>query len=287
MSAHQVFAADWLSLREPADHAARSEGLFGELAAFLARTRNGRVLRIVDLGAGSGSNLRWLAPRLPRPQHWTLVDRDAGLLARARSQARTIVPAPADALRVTTVEADLSDSSLPWIGQADLVTAAAFFDLVSAAWIERLSAACAAAQTACLFVLSVDGRRGFLDHDGGMIDDVDDQYMQDLFNQHQRRDKGLGGALGPEAGQRLSHSLARHGFDVRLQTSDWRLDSRDAHSLALSRELLAGWRQAALEQAPAAIPHIDAWHQRRQADLAAARLKLQVGHVDVLALPPQ
>ena len=36
-----------------------------------------------DLGSGTGSMARWLAPRLPGPQHWVLHDRDAGLLARA------------------------------------------------------------------------------------------------------------------------------------------------------------------------------------------------------------
>ena len=38
---------------------------------------------IHDLGCGTGSMGRWLAPRLPGPQHWVLHDRDADLLARA------------------------------------------------------------------------------------------------------------------------------------------------------------------------------------------------------------
>ena len=43
---------------------------------------------IHDLGSGTGSMSRWLAPRLPGPQHWVLHDRDADLLARAAAGMR-------------------------------------------------------------------------------------------------------------------------------------------------------------------------------------------------------
>ena len=284
MTEHHVFAADWLSLREPADHAARSEPLFAELARYLAaRVLGSQALNIVDLGAGAGSNLRWLAPRLAQAQHWILVDRDAELLARAT--ARTLHPPAGQAISVQTVKTDLSNSALAWIAEADLVTAAAFFDLVSSTWIERLSAACASARVACLFVLSVDGRWDFVDEGGNTISDEDDLYLQDLFNQHQRRDKGLGAALGPDAASVLVKRLAAHGLQVSTEPSDWQLAPDDPLSLSLGRELMAGWRQAALEQAPSDNTRIEGWHQRRQADLAAGRLGLRVGHLDILALP--
>ncbi|MGY6553108.1 MAG: methyltransferase domain-containing protein [Wenzhouxiangella sp.] len=286
MSEHQIFAADWLSLREPADHAARSEALFARLTPFLTeRAAQGGAVRILDLGAGSGSNLRWLAPRLEYAQDWTLVDRDAGLLARA--EASSLQAPTARPLRVQTLKADLADSALPWIAAADLVTAAAFFDLVSAEWIERLSASCARVGAACLFVLSVDGRRGLMDANGSAIKDEDDLFLQALFNAHQRREKGLGAALGPDAGPALARRLAAHGLEVETQASDWRLPAGQDLTKALGRELIKGWRAAALEQAPDAASRIDAWHQRRQAELAAGRLGLHVGHLDVLALPPR
>lgn len=284
MNPHQAFAADWLSLREPADHAARSAALFVQLAPFLAaRADRGDGLSIVDLGAGSGSNLRWLAPRIGHGQIWSLVDRDAELLARA--QAAPAQAALAWPIQAQTVKAELANSSLPWIAGADLVTAAAFFDLVSAQWIGRLSKACAAAAAAGLFVLSVDGRRGLTGADGSIIEDEDDLFLQQLFNQHQRRDKGLGAALGPDAGPVLAASLAAHGFQVDIRPSDWRLPPGQDLTKALGRELLKDWRDAALEQAPAAARRIETWHQQRQAELAADRLGLYVGHVDVLALP--
>ena len=70
---------EWLVLREPADAEARS----AELAERLARHLPAGGLVIHDLGGGSGAMGRWLAPRLPGPQHWVVHDRDADLLELA------------------------------------------------------------------------------------------------------------------------------------------------------------------------------------------------------------
>src|SRR6184192_3040732 len=71
------FSVEWLAMREPADHAARSAALARAVAELV---QPGPGLRVLDLGAGTGSNARYLAARLPRPQRWLLVDRDATLL---------------------------------------------------------------------------------------------------------------------------------------------------------------------------------------------------------------
>ena len=81
MSAQAVrVSPEWLVLREPADAAARSAELAERLARHLPAA--GRLV-IHDLGGGSGAMGRWLAPRLPGPQHWVVHDRDADLLELA------------------------------------------------------------------------------------------------------------------------------------------------------------------------------------------------------------
>ena len=74
------FSADWLALREPADVAARSSELTRAIAEALGHER---VLDVLDLAAGTGSNLRYLTDRLPAHQRWLLVDHDPVLLAEA------------------------------------------------------------------------------------------------------------------------------------------------------------------------------------------------------------
>jgi hypothetical protein len=54
------FSAQWLDLREPVDHRSRNV----ELGRRLARHFEGwRPITVVDLGCGTGSNLRATAPR--------------------------------------------------------------------------------------------------------------------------------------------------------------------------------------------------------------------------------
>src|SRR5262245_3364562 len=145
------FSAEWLALREPADHAARAERLAGDVADAVG---GGDVLRVLDLGSGTGSNLRYLAPRLPRPQQWILVDRDAELLAAARRGVPHGIDADVRQLDLRDLEGEDVRSSLE--GRA-LVTASALLDFVSAAWLDALADLCAGAGAAALFALSYDG----------------------------------------------------------------------------------------------------------------------------------
>ncbi|TVS11069.1 MAG: class I SAM-dependent methyltransferase [Wenzhouxiangella sp.] len=280
MSADHEFAADWLSLREPADHAARPQALLDPLLAALP---DSSPLNVIDLGAGHGSNLRWLAPRLQRTQRWLLIDRDPRLLQAACEQARH--DPPARAIEIETLQTDLARTDFSWLSGADLVTASAWFDLVSADWIEHLAKACANARIVALFALSVDGRWQFLDTAGDIDSDRDDEFVRNCFNAHQRRNKGLGDALGAQAAAALPRILAAHGFSVMTRASEWSLPAGESMTRALGRMLLEGWQQAAAEQAPDQAERIRRWRDRRRARLDLGRLGLVVGHVDVLALP--
>lgn len=271
---HALFAADWLSLREPADHAARSDDLTAAAVAWLTRADSQQTLDIVDLGSGGGSNLRYLAPRLPAHQRWRLIDHDAGLLDRARQAGSDLRDKTGGAVEIDAHVADLREGVDRHVAGADLVTAAALFDLVDEAWFERLVAGCAAAASALLFVLSVDGRIRFTPQA------ADDGFVLERVALHQRRDKGFGGALGTDAPTVMCRVLGEHGFAVAQRASDWHLDARHAE---LAAALIEGWRSAAGEQQPEEAARIDAWARRRTADLTEGRCTLLVGHQDIFA----
>src|SRR5699024_11046139 len=93
---------------------------------------------IHDLGCGTGSMTRWLAPRLPGPQRWILHDRDAGLLARA---ARVRTPRDADgaAITVETRQQDIVRLEPADLGGAHLVTASALLDVLTRDEVEHLT----------------------------------------------------------------------------------------------------------------------------------------------------
>lgn len=269
------YTPEWLELREGADAAARSTELLDPLRQCLAGPAAG--LEIHDLGCGTGSMGRWLAPRLDGPQHWVLHDRDPDLLDRAA--ARTPRTA-ADGGRVTvaTERGDLARLTADSLAGASLVTASALLDVLTGDEVDGLAAACAGAGCPALLALSVAGRVE--------VEPADplDAEIADAFNAHQRRDDHGRRLLGPDAVTVASDAFARHGATVRVHPSPWRLGADDG---ALVAEWLRGWVGAALDQRPDLAPHADGYLRRRLASAAAGGLRAVVWHSDLLALPRQ
>lgn len=275
------FSAEWLALREPVDHRSTSAKLRAEVVQAFAQAD---PLRIVDMGCGSGSNLRGLAPSLPQNQHWTLVDWDAALLAHARealaqwaesssADGQTLVLEKAGKhLRVNFLQADLArhvEHALD-IG-VDLVTAAAFFDLVSKDWIEAFAKAMAARKLPLYTVLTYDGfERWSPAH-------LADSAMNAAFHAHQRSDKGFGPAAGPAAAGALARAFAQQGYGVQRESSPWNITPGDGDLLA---DLARGAANAVRETGLVDSAQIDSW--------LAARVSAQacvIGHEDVFARP--
>ncbi|SCL34685.1 hypothetical protein GA0070616_5031 [Micromonospora nigra] len=260
--------AHWLALREPADVAARSVDLVDAVRRRLA----GPVV-VHDLGSGTGSLGRWLAPLLPGPQRWVMYDQDDDLLARARAD---MVDTAADGNPVTvrTRRGDLTRLTAADLAGASLVTASALLDMLTAEEIDRLVDACVGADCPALFLISVTG--------AVRLDPVDplDVEVAEAFNDHQRRTVGGRTLLGPDAAHACAAAFARHGVPVTTRPSPWRLGPSDA---ALTAQWFTGWFDAACEQRPDLAGRARGYARRRLAEAAAGRLDVTVEHVDLLA----
>ncbi|MBK1645776.1 hypothetical protein CKO25_14165 [Thiocapsa imhoffii] len=284
------FSAAWLALRAAADQRSRATDLIAPLRDLCARQA---TIRVLDLGCGTGANMRVLAPVLGGVQAWRGVDADRSLLAccdletrrwaaamgyhwdPVRRCARGQTPPFECALRTHAADLTAGPDVLP-LAHSDLVTASALLDLVSEAWLSRLVSACAQRGLPMLFVLTYDGRITF-----DPVDELDHTLVE-LVNQHQGRDKGFGPALGPAAVGRLEALANRFGYQVQARRSDWQLGAGDA---PLQRALIQGWYQAACEQNPAAAPALQAWCSAREEAIAQGRLGILVGHRDQLLMP--
>ncbi len=271
------FSADWLRQREPFDTVARAgaaEQL--QLSRWLIELKpNAAPWQVIDLGCGTGANLRALAPLLGGPQQWHAVDHDAALLECWPPSLHGL----GFAAHIERHQLDLARhlERLPFAGTT-LVTASALLDLVSAEWLQRLVKLCSGAGAAVLFALSVDGRT--------LWDPLDphDALADNLFNAHQHRDKGFGPALGPSAAAAASEGFRAAGYSVQSAASDWWLDARiDPAALGLLQALIDGIAHAAIEQDPGATKVLRAWQARRHA--IAARSTLRIGHLDLIATP--
>lgn len=274
------FSAEWLALREPADHVARSASLLAALGEHFAGREE---VHVVDLGSGAGSNLRGTFAALPARQTWHLVDHDPALLAAAREDLAQwadtaeergeslLVAKDGRRIVVTFRRADLNndlDDALP--EGADLVTAAALFDLVSPAWIARFVPLLARRRLPLYTVLTYDGRQRWEPPHPA------DAAMLAAFNAHQATDKGFGPAAGPRAAGLLGQAFEGAGYAVRRAPSPWRLEA----ACPLARELATGFAGAVRETARVPAATVEAW--------LAARLPggaCEVGHEDIFAAP--
>lgn len=250
------FDAEWLFLREPADVAARSAALAD---AFL----DGLPVRprVMDLGAGTGSNARYLNARAEARGmriDWVLVDGDSTLLDRA-----TLPPFDRQVLDFAADPAAID------LSEIDAISASALFDLVSEDWFARFvgllgSRRLLAALTAC------DGH-------GWAPADPDDAAVEDRFAADMRRDKGFGPAMGLAAPLAMAACLTAAGYTVHQAETPWHLGPGQP---ALAAAMIDG-----IAAAVAGYDGAAGWRARRRAALKAGNLRFTVGHRDLVAIP--
>ena len=288
-----AFSADWLSLRESVDHRSRNSLLQEKVIDYLHQIADSKdgAIQIVDLGSGTGSNLRALAPLIQRNQQWTLIDYDPLLLNSARQKLcawadNTISDVKKNdsddftsvkpltliknqyQITVHFLQNDLA-KNLPAVlsKPADLITAAAFFDLVAFDWLAQF---CKLLQSPLYTVLTYNGKERWLP-----VDPRDTEILK-AFHSHQARDKGFGPAAGPLALGVLKQLLAQRGFQVETATSPWMLGSDDSLLIA---ELARGTAKAAAETKLVSHETSEQWDQHR-----SQSLQCEIGHDDLFAI---
>jgi SAM-dependent methyltransferase len=277
------FSAEWLALREPCDHASVNPEVRAALAARFAGRDD---IAVVDLGCGAGSNLRGTFAALPARQRWTLVDYDPKLLAAARARLTAwaddasaagddlLLRKDGKRLTVSFRQADLAAGGYaPVIAGADLVTAAALFDLVSVASIERLAEAAAANRQVFYTVLTYDG------HTRWTPAQPADDAVRAAFNAHQKTDKGFGPAAGPGGTSALAKAFYARGYRVLRGTSPWVVDARYG---SLRDDLDKGFAAAAADSGAVSREQANQWLANR---LGRADAVSVIGHEDLLAVP--
>jgi hypothetical protein len=287
------FSSDWLALREPVDHRSRNLSLQAKVINYLSQIKTvyPDLLCFTDLGSGTGSNLRALAPHIDSDQHWTLVDYDANLLHTAREALLAWGDSEINSSEaLSTINSSISIKPLSILKQgkkivvefkcvdllndyqailnesADLITSAAFFDLVAEPWLRQF---CAALSKPLYTVLTYDGMEMW-----SPGEEIDADVLK-AFHQHQRTNKGFGSALGPAAAGSLEALLKAQHFNTVCASSPWILDLQDGD---LIEQLAIGTASAAREMDVIPSIAVNQWEEsRRQAS------QCEIGHIDLFA----
>ena len=266
------FSIEWLNLREGPDHRARDKHLLKNAVDWLNKLQaKDRV--IVDLGSGTGSTIRCLhrsAKLLPSIQ-WRLVDNDPEVLAEA-------IDRHSNDYSVESFLVDLSETQKLPLDSVSLITASALFDLVSENFIQEL----------CQLVKGKNDYRpvglySALNYDGCIkwtpSHPLDAAILVN-FNTDQRRDKGFGPALGPDASDFLQSQFNITKFQCLSATSPWLLDSGD---YLLTESLINGISEVALQTDGLTNSDVLSWKAFRIKNIKTGSCFL--GHTDILVLP--
>ena len=266
------FSIEWLNLREISDHRARDKNLLKKTVDWLDNLKaKDRV--IVDLGSGTGSTIRSLqkfTTRLPLIQ-WRLVDNDPELLAEA-------IDRHSEEYSIESFLVDLSETQKLPLDSVSLITASALLDLVSSNFIRDL----------CQLIKEKNEGRplGFysaLNYDGCIkwtpFHPLDASILMN-FNADQRRDKGFGPALGPDATDFLTRQFHCTKFQCLSAKSPWLLGSAD---YLLTESLINGISGVAVKTDELTNSDILDWKTFRMKNVRNGTCFL--GHTDILVLP--
>jgi hypothetical protein len=233
----------------------------------------GRRLVLVDLGAGTGANQRYLGPRLPVRQRWVAVDRDPDHLRPEDHPGAELVRAEVADLGSLLAEIPLEpDDRL-------VLTCTALLDVLTDAELAVLADVVVRHGAAALLSLSVTGEVGWAPGH------PDDDLLRAAFDEHQRQlgprvGHGRNERPGPDAPARLGQLLRDRGREVREARTDWVLGAGDAE---LVSRFLDERVEAAVEQHPQHAAALRAWQDLRRQQLRSGELEVVVGHVDLHA----
>ena len=168
---------------------------------------------------------------------------------------------------------DLTRLTAADLAAASLVTCSALLDMLTAAEIGRLVAACAGRPT--LLTLTVVGAVR-LDPPHPL-----DAAVAAAFDAHQRRTVGGRTLAGADAADVAVTAFRDHGIAVEVRETPWRLGPEP-----LTRAWFDGWIDAALEQESDLSAQLSYYVPGRMEQLRTGRLTVSVGHRDVFAPDP-
>lgn len=260
------FSSQWLELREPIDHAARSDAVLSALNHYFM---NDQELAITDIGCGTGSTIRALKGAMLKELSWHLIDNNDALLAEAKRHATHD--------QSVCINADLSVSlDALFDPKPDLITTSAFLDLVSESWLQNFVEKTTSQKIPFYAALTYDGR-------GGTVPETpSEKAVLAAFNAHQKTDKGFGPALGPNAADTAIRLFEEAGYVICKDPSDWIAGPKHPD---FQRMLLEGWKNAACEISPQNRSQFETWFAERSTLINNGELSVTVGHKDFLAVP--
>ena len=171
------FNNDWLFLREKIDKVSRNKKIIEKINKYF---QDYKTLSIADLGCGTGSNYRYLYPKLKKRQSWDMIDISFESIKEFKKKTNN----KNKIININYKKFDLIKNIKSFkFEKYDIITGSAYLDIMPKNWYlgfkkQNLNT------KVIYFSINYDGFFKFHPKH------KDDQYVLNLFNKDQESDKG-------------------------------------------------------------------------------------------------
>ena len=282
----------WLAHRFTCDAEARHPGIEHQFLAFFEQHQT--PLKVVDVGSGTGANVRYYFDRIPHEQEWILIEQNEQLrdeccrslvaFAQERGyhwQQQDGTFLLTDDQKTATVQ--LMSGRIEHIEQladlarTDVVTANAVFDLLSFEQFDTLVGKLVQHEVCLLATLNYY-ETSFLP-----FSEEDHRFMR-WYHMHMKRPQPTGIAMGPDCSEEMLDLLAQHHMMIEQEGSQWHLKK---NATTMHHYLLHFIEHAVAELSLSADEQrdFDTWLTHRKSLCRQRQLEIIVDHSDIFAYP--
>ena len=202
------FENSWLLSREKIDSISRNKKAIEKINKYTSISKN---LNIIDLGCGTGSNFRYLNPKIVKKQSWKMVD----ISHLSLSYLKKNIKHSQKIQNITYKKIDIiKQIEKIDFKNFDIVTGSALLDIMPKEWFINFLNINKSTKI-IYFTINYDGNFKFYPKH------KDDDNIVRLFNQDQMSDKGIGKkAVGPKCTQ-IIDQLFQRTHKTYVFNSNW------------------------------------------------------------------
>ena len=282
------FTATWINLRESYDMLSRSD-----LLQNLYKNNKMNLKKVIDLGGGNGSFLRWCHYKNIIYDDFLIIDNDEALLKSFYPRTKSYLSMMSLSLikdnmmsyRIQNLKNNKDGfitlkkqdfyKSIDIINDYNLVSFSAVSDLLSKKFIKCLFDKVNKG-TNLYFSICFDGRVKWKNKN------KHDKYIVSMFNQHQKQEKTTGVALGLDSINFIKNLSKKNDYKIYIADSSWSVDSHDNDSRVFQKAYLNTIYKPLKKFELTDKDILENWFKSKQNDIENKNSNLVVGHKDIL-----
>ena len=282
------FTTTWINLRESYDMLSRSD-----LLQNLYKNNKMNLKKVIDLGGGNGSFLRWCHYKNIIYDDFLIIDNDEALLKSFYPRTKSYLSKMSLSLikdnmmsyRIQNIKNNKDGfitlrkqdfyKSIDIINDYNLVSFSAVSDLLSKKFIKFLFDKIDKG-TNLYFSICFDGRVKWKNKN------KHDKYIVSMFNQHQKQEKTTGVALGLNSIDFIKNVAKKNDYKIYIADSSWSVDSHDNDSRIFQKAYLNTIYKPLKKFELTDKYILKDWLKSKQNDIENKNSNLVVGHKDIL-----